>query len=197
MGKEHKRIMSDMERKLVTDNIKYACKSALAYRGKGVEYDDLVQEACEAMCYAAMRFNPKCEVKFTTFATKYINGRLAQFIMKYGMPSYLNYEQRVFIKILSLDKPVECDGELVRGSEFLRSDWDGGDEERLSVFERLDKVMQCLNNEERELVEARYAFSGDKDSFKNLRKKKYNKLSLSQLYRRSDFLINKIRLYNF
>lgn len=189
---DEKKVLSDIESKLVTDNIDYAYKSALAYRGKGAEYDDLVQEASEAMCYAAKRFNPTCGTKFTTFATKYINGRLAQFIMKYGWPSYLNGEQRIFVRILSLDRLIECDGELVSAKEVLPSDWDKRYENCDKVLERLDNALRCLTVTERELLEARYAFSGDKDSLRKLWKQKYNNLGLSQMYHKCDMVIDKI-----
>jgi RNA polymerase sigma factor (sigma-70 family) len=53
--------------------VKYVART---FKGKGLEYDDLVQEGTLGLLEAARRFNPDLGFKFSSYATKYIRNRI-------------------------------------------------------------------------------------------------------------------------
>ena len=58
--------------RLVEHNIRLGIKMAKMYRGKGVPFADLVQEACVGLNRAAEKFDPEKGFRFTTYATWWI-----------------------------------------------------------------------------------------------------------------------------
>ncbi len=72
--------LNDFQRGLVSENItvvEFAIHSAIIVNKSifGFEYEDLYQEGCIWLCKAAIDFNPKSNIKFSTFATTVvING---------------------------------------------------------------------------------------------------------------------------
>jgi RNA polymerase primary sigma factor len=53
---------------LVTANLRFAYSIAGQYRGRGIDFDDLVQLANLGLCHAAATFDPSRGFKFITFA---------------------------------------------------------------------------------------------------------------------------------
>lgn len=178
--------LNDQMRALVMQNIGFADKLAKNFNYTGVDADDLQQEARLAMCQAALRYDPDWGIKFTTFSVKYINGALVHFIMKHGNPSYLHEDQRVYYTILSLDEDLsgDEDDDEITLADMIPADYNGEEAERERIMDRVDEAMACLTDEERELIENCYAFSGDKDALEHLRDAKYPSLTMNQmLYR--------------
>lgn len=190
-----KKELNDQKRALVMQNIGFADKLAKNFNYMGVEAEDLQQEARLAMCQAALRFDPEMGVKFSTFSVKYINGALVYFIKKYGHPSYLRENQRVFYTILSLDEDLsgDDDDDVITLSDVISSDYDGEAAERERIMDRVDEAMCCLTDEERELIESFYAFSGDKDALEHLRDAKYPSLKMSQMHYKCRSLVKKMK----
>ena len=54
------------------------------YLGKGIEYDDLFQLGCLGFVKAINKFDPKYQVKFTTYATPLIVGEIKRFLRDDG-----------------------------------------------------------------------------------------------------------------
>lgn len=190
--------LNDLKRALVMQNIGFADKLAKNFNYMGVDAEDLQQEARMAMCQAAFRFDPKMSIKFSTFSVKYINGALVNFIRKYGHPSYLREDQRLFYTILSLDEDISCDddGNEITLADIIPSDYDGEAAERERIMDRVDEAMGCLTDEERELVESLYAFSGDKDALEHLRDAKYPSLTMSQMRYKCECAKRKMKASN-
>ncbi len=178
-----KKVLNDQMRALVMQNIRFADKLAKNFNGMGVEAEDLQQEARLAMCLAALKYDPEIGVKFSSFSVKYINGALTYIIKKYGHPSYLHEDQRVFCIILSLDEDLsgDEDDDEITLADMIPADYNGDEAERERVMDRVDEAMACLTDEERELIESLYAFSGDKDALEHLRDAKYPSLTMNQM----------------
>ena len=190
--------LNDLKRALVMQNIGFADKLAKNFNYMGVDAEDLQQEARLAMCQAALRFDPEMGVKFSTFSVKYINGALTYFIKKYGHPSYLREDQRVFYTILSLDEDLsgDNDDDVITLADIIPSDYNGEEAERERIMDRVDEAMGCLDDEERELIESLYAFSGDKDALEHLREAKYPGLTMRQMRHKCECAKKKIKVLN-
>ena len=61
---------------VVCDNIGLVHSCAKRFRGRGVEYDDLVQAGCVGLIKAADGFEPERELKFSTYAVPLILGEI-------------------------------------------------------------------------------------------------------------------------
>jgi len=61
---------------MIESNLGLVHSAAQAYRGRGVPYDDLVQEGTFGLIQAVERFDPGRGVKFSTYAAWWIRGAL-------------------------------------------------------------------------------------------------------------------------
>ena len=63
---------------MIESNLGLVHSAAQAYRGRGVPYDDLVQEGTIGLMQAIQRFDPARGVKFSTYAAWWIRGALIE-----------------------------------------------------------------------------------------------------------------------
>ena len=131
------------------------------YIGRGVEYDDLYQLGCLGFVKAINKYDPKYNVKFTTYAMPLIMGEIKRFLRDDGAIKVSRSVKGLYVKIkkyLALhggdDTPKTVDEiakhfgvereEIVFAMEAARmplSLWDSGDadgeDENLSIGERI------------------------------------------------------------
>ncbi len=69
------------------------------YLGKGVEYDDLYQLGCLGFVKAINKFDPKYQVKFTTYATPLIIGEIKRFLRDDGAIKVSRSVKTLYVKI--------------------------------------------------------------------------------------------------
>ena len=69
------------------------------YLGKGVEYDDLYQLGCLGFVKAINKFDPKYQVKFTTYATPLIIGEIKRFLRDDGAIKVSRSVKSLYVKI--------------------------------------------------------------------------------------------------
>ena len=69
------------------------------YLGKGVEYDDLFQLGCLGFVKAINKFDPKYQVKFTTYATPLIIGEIKRFLRDDGAMKVSRSVKTLYVKI--------------------------------------------------------------------------------------------------
>ena len=152
----------DARDRLVLANLGLVFVVAREYRGSGVPFADLVQEGMIGLLQAALGFDHRREVRFSTYAVWRICGRVLAAIATSSLirlPARVDREQRpVFI---SLDAS-STDGGVV-ASDLL-------------VDERISDPIDCLIEEEdrsnlgrwltllparhREVIERRYGLAG-------------------------------------
>ena len=70
---------------LVNGNFPLIKAIVKSYLNKGVEYDDLYQIGCVGFLKAIKNFNPKFDVKFSTYAVPMIAGEIKRFLRDDGM----------------------------------------------------------------------------------------------------------------
>lgn len=84
---------------LVTQNSPLIKSLLKRYIGKGVEYDDLYQLGCLGFVKAINKFDPKYNVKFTTYATPLIIGEIKRFLRDDGTIKVSRSVKTLFVKI--------------------------------------------------------------------------------------------------
>ena len=70
---------------LVNGNFPLIKAIVKGYLNKGVEYDDLYQIGCVGFLKAIKNFNPKFDVKFSTYAVPMIAGEIKRFLRDDGI----------------------------------------------------------------------------------------------------------------
>lgn len=66
--------------KLINSNLKYACTLANSYRGRGVDFSELISEANSGLIESIDKFDTKQNVKLITYAKWWIMQRLNAYI---------------------------------------------------------------------------------------------------------------------
>jgi len=162
MRKVVRKQMNDQQRALVVENMDYARKIARKYVRNGVLIEDLEQEAFLAMCYVAMRYDSSKNVSFVTYSTLFVNGCLCKYIMNHCQHSYFNRQQRVFVRMMSLEQMHgEDDGEAMNWEEIIADKPDDEAEERQRAYDMLDFIMGQLTAEEREIMNKYAGLDGE------------------------------------
>ncbi|MCQ2337733.1 MAG: hypothetical protein MJ001_02240 [Paludibacteraceae bacterium] len=182
--------MTDM----VMKHIGYADGIARRYSARaGIFAQDVIQEARLALCNAVLRYREGDEASLVTFATLYINGCVAKFIMRHCLVSYLSQSQRVFVRFVSLDGCVGGEDDSCPRSEMLDADYSGDEERREKVMERVGKIMECLTDGERELIRIRFWTTDSDDNV--ARQCERLGISKTYLYSRCDRILVKMACY--
>jgi RNA polymerase sigma factor (sigma-70 family) len=69
-------VLQQTQEAMIEANLGLVRAAAQAFRGRGVPYDDLVQEGTLGLMQAVQRFDPGRGVKFSTYAAWWIRGAL-------------------------------------------------------------------------------------------------------------------------
>lgn len=96
---------------LVNDNINYVKSVANQYKGKGVEFDDLVSEGTLAMIMAAKKFDTNRGSQFVAYAAPFIRKAMQEAIDKQVAVYRVPKDQKKFAprgtgKAVSIDAPL-------------------------------------------------------------------------------------------
>lgn len=73
------------QKKLVEGNLRFVIKIASKYVGQGLDFDDLVNEGNLGLMHAATKFDPKRDIKFTTYAVWWIRESIQKAIRETGI----------------------------------------------------------------------------------------------------------------
>ena len=65
-------IISNAKNKMITSNIRLVVWKAKAYKDRGIDFDDLVQEGMKGLLKAIYKFDYKKDYRFSTYATWWI-----------------------------------------------------------------------------------------------------------------------------
>src|SRR3954463_3958922 len=66
------------KRQMIERNLRLVCSLAQSYRGRGVPYDDLVQEGTVGLVRAVEKFDHRRGLKFSTYAVWWIRRSLTK-----------------------------------------------------------------------------------------------------------------------
>jgi len=135
--------------KLVEHNLRFILYIAKSYKHPLLSITDLVEAGVQGILEAAIRFDLRKKLHFSTYAYWRIRLRVGQTATKYG---------RVHA---SLDEPVELDGQTLYG-ELIASGEDLAEEVTNRVMKlRALEAMNCLLPDERRLLELTEGLNGD------------------------------------
>lgn len=70
---------------LVSSNLKFVITVAAKYKGQGLDFDDLVNEGNLGLMHAATKFDPKKDIRFTTYAVWWIREYIQKAIRETGI----------------------------------------------------------------------------------------------------------------
>lgn len=71
-------------RTMVSANLRLVVSVAKEYAGRGVSLMDLIQEGSIGLLAAARRFDPKRDLRFSTYATKWIRQGVSRCVLNHG-----------------------------------------------------------------------------------------------------------------
>jgi RNA polymerase primary sigma factor len=103
---------------LVTRNLKLVVAVARAYRDKGVDWEDLLQEGNMGLIHAIEKFEWKRGHRFSTYATWWIRQRISHFL------STQRHSIRVPTHAMRLKKHIENTIEDLRKEGIQEPSWD-------------------------------------------------------------------------
>lgn len=79
--------------RLICSNLRLVIKLAKPYRGRGLDFEDLIQEGCIGLIAATDRFDPTMGTRFSTYATYWIQQALRRAVQELpylvSVPIYL------------------------------------------------------------------------------------------------------------
>ena len=110
--------------KLITCNLRYACKLANAYRNRGVSYSELISEANDGLLEAIDKFDLKQDVKLISYSKWWIMQRMQNAIIK---------KNRMPASELPVDHEDQYDDDLEDGEQAVKVKQDAYDEDKFIV----------------------------------------------------------------
>lgn len=154
--------------KLVEHNTKIVVTIANRHIGQGVPIDDLIQEGNIGLYEAALRFDPKGDARFISYASLWIRKRINEAVVAYGRLVRLPHNQEYDIykakmageevqtqSTLAIDAPISEDSDTTLGDIILNQ----GPEVELD-FEMdhlrytIRKAMCTLKDRDQEIIKA-------------------------------------------
>jgi len=143
--RKNSQTLNDAQRKLVVDNLDYARRLSAKYAGiaisKGIDPQDIEQEASLGLCEAAMKYKEGSEAEFTSFAYNFCKHRI--------------------MVMLSPSEYTTEDDDVEAYDEHIVDD----DEEQKALKERIARLHAVLGGKELQVITLIYGFEGDPMSF--------------------------------
>lgn len=152
------------QNKLVEANLRFAVKTAYKYVGQGLDIEDLVVIASEALMYAATKYNPDKGTKFISYAVWWIKDYLSKAICEEGQDVRLPVNRKDLIakgnfKTASLDKVIGNDEDGACLGDLIEDRRNEAPEDyilRKCAKSDLKKILAKLPKNERNVIILRY-----------------------------------------
>ncbi len=152
--------MEDNKRnQLVVDNINYVKSLANKYKGRGIEFDDLVSEGCMAMAQAAQKFDIERGTPFVSYAAPFIRKAMEQAIRQnsdaYSVPKDShNKIKKEISRPLSVDAPLSANNKYTLLDILVNKDVLQADDNAYlrMIAKHLRSAIEQLNEREQMVV---------------------------------------------
>ncbi len=162
--------------KLITCNLRYACKLANAYRNRGVSYSELISEANDGLLEAIDKFDLKQDVKLISYSKWWIMQRMQNAIIK---------KNRMPASELPVDHEDQYDDDLEDGEQAVKVKQDAYDEDKFIVDDDnlederniksfIENIMSILSDREADIINMYYGRCGYRENTLEDIGKKYN-----------------------
>ena len=149
--------------KLVGDNLNYVKSLANHYRGKGLDFDDLVSEGYMAMIQAANKFDAEYGSPFVSYAAPFIRKAMEKAIEQqaglYRVPKDVRKKApRSATHAVSIDAPLSVGNQytlldILANKDALMADDHVGFKQ---MFQDLMDALETLDDREKEVVSKFY-----------------------------------------
>jgi RNA polymerase primary sigma factor len=145
---------------VVTANLKYACGLANSYRGKGVDFAELIAVANDGLMEAIEKYDIKEGTKFITYAKWWIIQRILYAITKTHKHS--GYD-------IPTEKDIQEDDDeipLTNNNDYdvLIVDDIDSDQNKMDIKLYVNKLLNNLSERERDIVSRYYGLYGTKEN---------------------------------
>lgn len=162
--------------KLITCNLRYACKLANAYRNRGVSYSELISEANDGLLEAIDKFDLRQDVKLISYSKWWIMQRMQNAIIK---------KNRMPASELPVDHEDQYDDDLEDGEVAVKVKQDAYDEDKFIVDDDnledekniksfIENIMSILSDREADIINMYYGRCGYRENTLEDIGKKYN-----------------------
>lgn len=138
--------------KLITANLKYACKLASDYRGRGIPFSDLISEANDGLIHAIDEFDIKKDVKLFSYAKWWIMQKMQYAIDKKNRMHSDELPTEHDTQTLNDDDGVLTE-ELITDEQFIDSEFNTDDEDNKIL---INDLLDVLGKREREMIKMYY-----------------------------------------
>lgn len=143
--------------KLITSNLKYACKLASGYRGRGIPFSELISEANDGLIHAIDEFDIERDVKLFSYAKWWIMQRMQDAIDKKN-------------KYHMEDLPVDTESQTLNDDDVLIKECNRNEEfvDEIFNYEEPDtkkiitQLLDILGEREREIIKMYYGIGYSK-----------------------------------
>ena len=145
--------------KIVSENINYVKSVANQFRGKGVEFDDLVSEGTLAMMMDAQKFDATRGSQFVAYASPFIRKAMQQAIDKqsalYRVPKdQKKYAPRNAAKTVSIDAPLSVGNQYTLLDILINKDAKMADDNAAfaQMLNDLERCVEALEEREKMVI---------------------------------------------
>ena len=159
--------------KLITSNLRYACKLANAYRDRGVSYSELISEANDGLLEAIDKFDIRQDVKLISYSKWWIMQKMQNAITKRNrMPqSEIPSDNEDQYDSDDNEPAVKTKADPFL-DEFIIDDDNLEDERNVARF--IESIMSILSGREADIINMYYGRGGYRENTLEDIGKKYN-----------------------
>lgn len=159
--------------KLITSNLRYACKLANAYRDRGVSYSELISEANDGLLEAIDKFDIRQDVKLISYSKWWIMQKMQNAITKRNrMPqSEIPSDNEDQYDSDDNEPAVKTKADPFL-DEFIIDDDNLEDERNIARF--IESIMSILSSREADIINMYYGRGGYRENTLEDIGKKYN-----------------------
>ena len=160
--------------KLITSNLRYACKLANAYRNRGVSYSELISEANDGLIESIDKFDLSQDVKLISYSKWWIMQKMQNAILKTNRMPESEFPKETEDQYE--DNPDACPVVKVKQDAYEERfviDDDNLEDEK-NVFSFIENIMSILSDREADIINMYYGRCGYKENTLEDIGKKYN-----------------------
>lgn len=166
--------------KIITSNLKFVKMVANAYRGRGLEYADILAEGNIGLMKALDRYNGEMGNKFISYSVWWIRQTISDAIKKKNI-----------LDTVEIDDKDKDDDDIIMLQEtpdsFISSEPESQGKEELA------ELMKCIDNRERIILTMYFGLNGEKEATLDIISKKL-KLSKERVRLLKENALKKIRV---
>ena len=159
--------------KLITCNLRYACKMATSYRNRGVSFSDLISEANSGLIEAIERFDMSKDVKLISYSKWWIMQKMQNAIDRRNKLPETEIPEERDAPIMDDDEIVANEGRVMTKDDAFIIDEERSEDER-ETLEFVEEILRCLNERETDMINMYFGRCGYKQNTLDEIGKKYN-----------------------